>query len=188
MECDYFTIFPQPLSLYWVIFRNITLHLFLVPYPFKIEASLQNSLSLQCTYLCIFDISQCMDFLRCWPGYLYNCEIEYWATNRFWPSEPTKPLKQMRSLSISNKTLSNNAPKCFLEIGKIVTEFVKLYKCERVLSTHREVCWSHVQKLKLKHAYSEVGTDIHLVLVSSQTRTSTAAARLNWLSVRSRVV
>lgn len=39
--------------LYWFIFRNNTLHLFLVPYPFKIEASLQNSLSLQCTYLCI---------------------------------------------------------------------------------------------------------------------------------------
>lgn len=37
--------------LYWFIFRNNTLHLFLVPYPFKIEASLQNSLSLQCTYL-----------------------------------------------------------------------------------------------------------------------------------------
>lgn len=40
--------------LYWFIFRNNTLHLFLVPYPFKIEASLQNSLSLHCTYLCIF--------------------------------------------------------------------------------------------------------------------------------------
>lgn len=45
--------------LYWFIFRNNTLRLFLVPYPFKIEASLQNSLRLQCTYLCIFNISQC---------------------------------------------------------------------------------------------------------------------------------
>lgn len=36
-------------SLYWFLFTNTTLNLFLVPYPFKIEASLQNSLSLQCT-------------------------------------------------------------------------------------------------------------------------------------------
>lgn len=40
--------------LHWFISRNNTPHLFLVPYPFKIEASLENSLSLQCTYLCIF--------------------------------------------------------------------------------------------------------------------------------------
>lgn len=51
--------------LHWFISRNNTLHLFLVPYPFKIEASLENSLSLQCTYLCIF---VCLNFLEYWPG------------------------------------------------------------------------------------------------------------------------
>lgn len=39
--------------LHWFISRN-TPHLFLVPHPFKIEVSVQNSLSLQCTYLCFF--------------------------------------------------------------------------------------------------------------------------------------
>lgn len=79
--------------LYWFIFRNNTLHLFLVPHPFKIEASLQNSLSLQCTYLCIFDISQCMDFLSCWPGSPVQLK------QVLWPLKPAIPLKQISSFS-----------------------------------------------------------------------------------------
>lgn len=70
MKCKvkftYFTITLQPLVFIGSSFRNNTLLLFLVPYPFKIEASLQNSLRLQFTSCCKFDISQCLDF-ESWP-------------------------------------------------------------------------------------------------------------------------
>lgn len=130
--------------LYWFIFRNNTLHLFLVPHPFKIEASLQNSLSLQCTYLCIFDISQCMDFLSCWPGSPVQLK------QVLWPLKPAIPLKQISSFStlpyvlLFNKTEKKNtvAPKCFLEIGKIVMEFIQLWN------------WGHFSKLsKIREFY-----------------------------------
>lgn len=49
-EWSAFTIHLQPLCLHCFILGN-TLHLFLVPHLFKIDASLQNSLSLQCTSL-----------------------------------------------------------------------------------------------------------------------------------------
>lgn len=106
--------------LHWFISRNNTLHLFLVPYPFKIEASLQNSLSLQCTYLCIFDISQCTNFLECWPGSPVKlsscnnaaCEGDYWATdiNKVYEHFNQPSLKEVlfQHLHISYFSTKNN--------------------------------------------------------------------------------
>lgn len=53
MECLFYNKSPAS-AFHWFVSRNVTLPVFLVPYPFKIEASLQNSLTLQCTRLCIF--------------------------------------------------------------------------------------------------------------------------------------
>lgn len=68
MECLFYNTSPTS-AFHWFMSRNVTLPFFLVPYPVKIEASLQNSLRLQCTCLCILDISQCLKCFECQSGY-----------------------------------------------------------------------------------------------------------------------
>lgn len=64
----YFTINLKPLLFIGSCLEMSRFLFFLVPYPFKIEASLQNSLRLQCTCLRILDISQCLKCLQCQSG------------------------------------------------------------------------------------------------------------------------
>lgn len=64
---------------HWSISTNNTLRLFLVPYPFKIEASLQNSLSLQCTHLWFFFSFSFSTFIGVWLffniDWFYLCKL-----------------------------------------------------------------------------------------------------------------
>lgn len=70
----YFTIFLQPLVFIGSSLETTHCTLFWSPHPFKIEASLQNSLFTMYTSLHFFlffflnDISQCLNVLECWPG------------------------------------------------------------------------------------------------------------------------
>lgn len=77
--------------------RNNTLRsFFLVPYPFKIEASLQNSLSLQCTCLCILGILSVWTFFNAAHVHLHRSTDD----------RPLKTGRTFRSRSGSLSTLS----------------------------------------------------------------------------------
>lgn len=166
---------------------------FLVPHPFKIEAFLQNSLSLQCTYLCNswrlsvygldVTLTRCVCLYRCWPTTGGRPQSRRGLCQHFY---------NVVTVSTKHIVHKNTAAPEYVGGGKdgdwvlpiVKLKGISINREREFVSTHRGVCWSHVQKQKgffffffFKHAYSDVD-DTHLVLVSAhlQTETSRPAA------------
>lgn len=130
---------------------------FLVPHPFKIEAFLQNSLSLQCTYLCNswrlsvygldVTLTRCVCLYRCWPTTGGRPQSRRGLCQHFY---------NVVTVSTKHIVHKNTAAPEYVGGGKDgdwVLPIVKLkgisINLEReFVSTHRGVCWSHVQKQK----------------------------------------
>lgn len=166
---------------------------FLVPHPFKIEAFLQNSLSLQCTYLCNswrlsvygldVTLTRCVCLYRCWPTTGAVLKADEVFVNTF----IMLLLFQQNISSIKTLRLQNmsGGKRWWLSSSDCETEgnFYKPWK-RICINTQRSVLKSCTETERFffflfffKHAYSDVD-DTHLVLVSAhlQTETSRPAA------------
>lgn len=163
---------------------------FLVPHPFKIEAFLQNSLSLQCTYLCNswrlsvygldVTLTRCVCLYRCWPTTGGRPQSRRGLCQHFY---------NVVTVSTKHIVHKNTAAPEYVGGGKDgdwVLPIVKLKgisinfyvyqhteECVEVMYRNRKVFFFFF----FKHAYSDVD-DTHLVLVSAhlQTETSRPAA------------
>lgn len=133
--------------LYWFIFRNNTLHLFLVPYPFKIEASFTKFsyftmyISLHFWHFSVYGLPLLLTRFICTVAELQQgClqGVDDWAAHQqgLGPLKPAIPKKQTSSsfdtsicLTLQHNVLSSKnaaAPTCFLE-GKVVQDFIQLW-------------------------------------------------------------
>lgn len=126
--------------------RNNTLRsFFLVPYPFKIEASLQNSLSLQCTCLCILGILSVWTFFNAAHVHLHR-------------STDDRPLKNGRTFRSRSGSLSTLSWAFQFQTKVKAHLIVNLKKKKNPLkkSTEERV---EVEELKLKRGCGEGVTD-----------------------------
>lgn len=163
---------------------------FLVPHPFKIEAFLQNSLSLQCTYLCNswrlsvygldVTLTRCVCLYRCWPTTGGRPQSRRGLCQHFYNvvTVSTKHIVH-KNAAAPEYVGGGKDGDWVLPIVKLKGISINFYvyqhteECVEVMYRNRKVFFFFF----FKHAYSDVD-DTHLVLVSAhlQTETSRPAA------------